>query len=105
MKAHLIAPAIIVFGITAAIAQAAAPTQQEAKAKAACDDAIPKVEGLIGGADDNGIDTESAKTFLSAAKNAQGDGDGTGCVRALIMAQNSVTVEAPTQNTNPSTAD
>lgn len=105
MKPNLIAPAIILFGITAAMAQESAPTQQEAKAKAVCDDAMPKVEGLIGAADENGIDTESAKNYLSTAKSAQGSGDSSSCVQALILAQNSVAVEAPTQDADPSKTD
>ena len=105
MKPTLIAPAIILFGITAAMAQVSAPTQQEAKAKADCDDAIPKIEDLIGSADENCIDTESAKNFLSTAKSAQGSGDGSSCVQALILAQNRVAVEAPAQDTNSPKAD
>ncbi len=105
MKPNLIAPAIILFGITAAMAQVSAPTQQEAKAKADCDDGIPKIESLIGSADENGIDTESAKNFRSTAKSAQGSGDGSSCVQALIPAQNSVAAPLPTPNSEPPTAD
>ncbi|WP_157070227.1 hypothetical protein [Aureimonas frigidaquae] len=88
MKRLILAGALGAAITLPALAQDAATAPQAATPT--CAQALPQIDDLVGQAESSGLQTADAKTHVGEAQAAQSRNDEEGCIRALVLAQNTI---------------
>ncbi|WP_185982866.1 hypothetical protein [Aureimonas mangrovi] len=103
MKKTLLALAFLSASSAAAFAQdAPAATEAAPAATPTCAEALPQIVQLVDQAEAGGLEVATARDHVGSAEAAQSAGDESGCIDALVMAQNTVIEQLPQQDTPPS---
>lgn len=87
MKPWILAGAFAALAAAPALAQDATAPQASPPT---CAQALPQIDQLVGQAESSGLETTQAKTHVGEAQAAQARSDEDGCIRALVLAQNTI---------------